>query len=71
LIFPQGENDSAAQDLSESYRDSSISTEAVVKLGNKLGPSLQEGDTFYVPAFSIIYQRFDTPLLVLDQLFLR
>uniref|UniRef100_A0A8I5ZX52 Uncharacterized protein n=1 Tax=Rattus norvegicus TaxID=10116 RepID=A0A8I5ZX52_RAT len=66
----KGENDSAAQDLSESYRDSSISTEAVVKLGNKLGPSLQEGDTFYVPAFSIIYQRFDTPLLVLDQLFL-
>ncbi|XP_006252791.2 ral guanine nucleotide dissociation stimulator-like [Rattus norvegicus] len=67
----KSENDSAAQDLSEPYRDSSISTEAVVKLGNKLGPSLHEGDTFYVPAFSIIYQRFDTPLLVLDQLFLR
>ncbi|XP_063133780.1 ral guanine nucleotide dissociation stimulator-like [Rattus norvegicus] len=65
------ENDSAAQDLRESYRDSNFSTEAVVKLRNNLGPSLQEGDTFYVPAFVITYQRFDTPLLVLDQLFLR
>lgn len=71
LIFPQGANTSAPQDLRKPRRESHISAEMIVKWVNNLVPSLQEGDPFFVPTFLNTYRSFVTPLQVLGLLFMR
>ncbi|XP_055464491.1 ral guanine nucleotide dissociation stimulator-like [Psammomys obesus] len=67
----KAKEDSAPKDQKEPCGESRISADVVEKLVNHLVPSLQAGDTFFVPAFLCTYRRFATTQQVLDLLFKR
>ncbi|XP_052045854.1 ral guanine nucleotide dissociation stimulator-like [Apodemus sylvaticus] len=67
-LTDQGENTSPLQEVGELHGESQNSAETVVKLGNNLVPSLQEGDPFFFPGCLSTCQRFVTPLQALDLL---